>query len=46
MRFIGVTNSGRRLYRAPSLGRAKQFALAFDGTVEFGVLLHKWYVAV
>lgn len=58
MIYLGITKSGERLYRAPSLMRAEAFAELFDAPgdtddpsisfvrsrVQYGVILHKWYV--
>lgn len=46
MKYIGRTVSGGRLYRAPHITVADAFARAHGGRVEFGVILHKWYVIV
>lgn len=46
MTFIGITKSGGRLYRAASIHSADEFQKKFGGCMEYGILLHKWYVVL
>lgn len=44
MRFIGVSREGKRIFRASSVHAATDFHKLFGGSMEYGILLHKWYV--
>lgn len=44
MRLIGISCSGARIYRAPDIITAYEFAEKHNGRVEYGLYLHKWYV--
>lgn len=44
MIYLGETKSGGRLFRASSIHAADDFVKLFGGSLEYGILLHKWYV--